>query len=249
MKRIFLIVNILVSTFLFGETSADEIMELNNNLKDAENSSSITTMILINSRGNKKTRKMEMFTKNTSEGENTFIEFILPADVRGTKFLIIGNENAEDDQRLFLPALKRVRKISSSNKNAKFMGSDMTYYDMEDRNLEDFKYKLLREDSVDNNPCWVIQSTPIDEDAPYSKVINFISMENYFAYKSEMYNEDDQLIKTVTVVETQAIDGVIIPIKTVFDNIEDNHKTLLAVSDIRLNDLIDESKFTVQNLR
>jgi uncharacterized protein len=240
---------LLLSISLFAETSADEIMSINYDLKDPENSSNVTTMVLINSRGNKKIRKMEMFTMDTSIGEDTFIEFLLPADVRGTKFLTIGNDQADDEQRLFLPALKRVRKISSSNKNGKFMGSDITYYDMESRNLEDFTYKLLREDTVGNRSCWVIESTPVDEDSPYSKVFNYVSMDNYFTYKNEMYDENGELIKTVTVVETQVIHGVIIPIKTVFDNIEDDHKTLLSISNIKLDSNIDESKFTVQNLR
>ena len=240
---------LLLSASLFAETSADEIMAMHYDLKDPENSSNLTTMVLINSRGNKKTRKMEMFTMDTSIGEDTFIEFLLPADVRGTKFLIIGNDQADDEQRLFLPALKRVRKISSSNKNGKFMGSDITYYDMESRNLEDFTYELLREDTVGNRSCWVIESTPVDEESPYSKVLNYISMDNYFTYKNEMLDENGELIKTVTVVETQVIDGVIVPVKTVIDNIEDDHKTLLAISEIKLDSNMDESKFTVQNLR
>lgn len=249
MKTSFAAIFLLISVSLFAETSAYEIMLLNDKLKESENSSNITTMVLINSRGNKKIRKMEMYSINTQEGENSFIEFLLPADVKGTKFLTIGNDQGDDDQRLFLPALKRIRKISSSNKNGKFMGSDITYYDMETRNLEDFTYKLLREEIVDNRSCWVIVSTPKDTDTPYSMVNSYISMDDYYCYKREMFDRNGKHIKTMTIVETEIIDGVIVPVKTVFDNHKDNHKTLLAVTDIKLDIDIDESIFTIQSLK
>ena len=249
MKKSFIAIFLLISVSLFAETSADEIMSVNNNLKEPEKSSNITTMVLINSSGKKKIREMVMYFMNTEAGENTFIEFNLPADVKGTKFLTIGNDNGDDDQRLFLPALKRVRKISSSNKNGKFMGSDITYYDMETRNLEDFTYEILREDTVGNRSCWVISSIPKDTDAPYSRVHSYISMDNYYCYKREMFDGNGKHIKTMTIVETEIIDGFIFPVKTVFDNLKDDHKTLLAVTDIKIDSDIDESIFTIQNLR
>lgn len=249
MKKYYLVLIFLISIQLFAEISADEIMTINDNLKEPEYVSNITTMVLIDRNGNKKIRKMEMFSMKTPVGENSYMEFLLPADVRGTKFLTIGNNESDDEQRLFLPALKRIRKISSSNKDGKFMGSDITYYDMESRNLKDFTYKFIGETVVDNRSCWIIESTPVKPDSPYSKVTSYISKDDYFVYKRKMFNDDNKLIKILTIVETDLINGIIIPVKTVFENLKDNHKTLLAVTDIKFDSNVDESKFTIKNLK
>ena len=88
---------------------------------------------------------MEIITKEGAEGTNTFMKFIEPADVKDTKFLTIAHNKSDDEQRLFLPALGKVRRISSSTKNEKFMGSDLTYYDLEDYEYEDFTYKYVKD--------------------------------------------------------------------------------------------------------
>lgn len=234
---------ILPSVFL-SSNDADEIMRKNFDLKKSDNSSNTTVMLLINKKGNKKTRKINMYSMETVEGENRFIEFLLPADVKGTKFLTIGYDEKDDDQRLFLPALKKVRKISSSKKDGKFMGSDLTYYDMESKNYDDFSYKLLREDSE----FWIIESRSKDSNAPYRRSVIYISKTDYFGYTRELYDQKDSHIKTITVVETEVIDGIIIPVKTIIENFEDNHKTLLSVTDLKVNQGLDESIFTIQNL-
>ncbi len=250
MKKKSLIAIFLITTGgLFASDNAYDIMQKNDVLKSPNNSSNITTMVLINKKGKKKVRKMEMYVIDTEIGEDTFIDFLLPADVKGTKFLTTGDDNGDDDQRLFLPALNKIRKISSSNKNGKFMGSDITYYDMENKNLDEFDYEMLREESINGINCWVVVSIPKDSDAPYSKVNTYVSKEDYFVYKREMFDKKDRLIKTFLVLETKKIDGVILPVKTVVDNTKDNHKTLLSVTDISINSDIQESIFTIKNLK
>lgn len=249
MKIRFIAIFILISVSLFAGESADEIMLKYDRLKKPEYSSNITTMILINNSGKKKIRKMEVYTAKTEKGENSFIEFLLPADVKGTKFLTIGNDNGNDEQRLFLPALNRIRKISSSGKKGKFMGSDLTFYDMETKKLKDFTYKLSGEGSIEGRPCWIIESTPTDTDAPYSKAYLYISREDYYCYKRELFDKSGEHVKTITIVETKIIDGIIIPTKIFVDNLEENHKTLMSVSDIKINCEIDRSKFTIKNLK
>lgn len=246
MKKGLIAVFVLLSGSLFGD--ANEIMLKNDQLKDAENSSNITTMVLINKSGKKKVRKMESYSIDTEIGEDSFVEFILPKDVKGTKFLTIGDDNGDDDQRIYLPALKKIRKISSSNKNGKFMGSDITYYDMESKNYNDYSYKMIGEETFNDMECWVIESTPLKDDSPYNKVINYVSKEDYYIYKREMFDKKDRHIKTITVVEVEVIDEVIIPVKRVVENHKEKHKTLLSVSDLKINSGVDKNKFTIQNL-
>jgi len=129
------------------------------------------------------------------------------------------------------------------------MGSDISYYDMEDRDFEDFDYKYLKDEKYGEKECYVIEATPKDKTSPYSRTIMWVSKSDYFTYKLEAYDrKDDKLFKTIVMVEVKIIDGVIIPSKTVVDNHKDGTKTLLSMSNMKINSGIKDSIFSVQNL-
>lgn len=249
--KLFTIVSLLigVSIAIFADAKGEEIAKKTYDLKEANDQYSMGTMVLIDKKGEKKLRKVEMYTKKTKVGTNSYIEFLEPADVKGTKFLTIGYDKGDDDQRLYLPALKKVRKISSSQKDGSFMGSDISYYDMEERSFEDSEYKYIKEEIYNNIDCFVIESTPKDKSAPYSKQIMWISKNDYFPYKIECYDKKrDTLIKTIVAVETKTIDGVIIRTKMVVDNQKDGTKTLFQLENVKVNIGIKDDIFSVQNL-
>lgn len=248
MKKSLIAVFILLSSSIFANNDGFEIMKKNDELKNSSDSSNITTMVLIDKRGNKKIRKMEIYSVDTEKGDNQFIHFLLPSDVKGIKFLTLGDYNNDDEQRLFLPALGKIRKISSSNKNGKFVGSDITFYDMDSKNFNEFNYEYLKDDIVRDIDCWVVTSMAIENNAPYFKVNNYVSKSDYYIYKKEMFDQKDKLIKSITVLETKTIDGVIIPIKTIIENFDKNHKTLLSVEDVYINTSLDKNIFSIQNL-
>ncbi len=219
-------------------------------LLESNDDYSLVTMVLIDSRGNQKTRKFKMYTKQGSQGRNSFIEFVEPADVKGTRFLTIAHKNADDEQRLYLPALGKVRKISSSKKDAKFMGSDLYYYDMEDRDYEEFTYNYVGEEVFRGMNCYVIESLPKDSAAPYSKMMMWVNKENYFVYKRDCYDSKQQrrLLKSIIILEVKNKGGVLTGTKMVIENHIENHKTLLERDNLYINTGIDDSIFSVQNL-
>ncbi len=249
MKRIiFTALTFLLSISLFADEKGDEIVRKNKDLKKASDSYSEADMVLIDKKGGQKKRKVIMYSKDSKEGTNSFTEFLEPADVRGTKFLTIARKG-DDEQRLYLPALKKTRLISSSSKDGKFMGSDLSYYDMEDRDFEDFDYKYLKDEKFGDIDCFVIEATPKDKTSPYSRSIMWISKSDYFTYKLETYDKkDDNLYKTIVMVEVKTIDGVLFPTKTVVENNKEGTKTLLSMSNMKINSGIKDSVFSVQNL-
>jgi outer membrane lipoprotein-sorting protein len=242
-------------TLSWADEKADEIMRKHYALPEAQDMQSATIMALREKDGSRTDRKLKMYSKKTKKGTNSFAEFLTPADVKGTKFLTIGDKNGADDQRLWLPDFGKVRKIASSGKNGKFMGSDFTYYDMENRNFADFTFSLLGEDEYaytkdgkkGKRSCWKILSVPKDKDAPYSKVHVWVSQEDYFGYKMEMYNKKGAIEKHIYITEVKTFDGVIVPIKTVAANVN-GHKTLLKIEDIQINSGLKNSLFTIKNL-
>jgi len=251
MKKILLMITVmLLSINIFADAKGDEIAKKNFNLKESKDSYSIATMILINSNNDKKTRKIEMYSKEGKEGRDSFIKFLEPADVKGTTFLTTAHKTSDDEQRLYLPALGKVRRISSSDKDGKFMGSDLFYYDMEDHDYEDYTYSYIKEDVYDGKNCFVIEMYPKDTNAPYSKQKVWIAKDDYFAYKIECYDKKGNkgLIKTLVMLNIKNIDGVLIPERIVVDNHKENHKTLLQRENIKINIGLKDSIFTVQNL-
>ena len=184
MKQIIFVIIFLsiITVSIYSDIDANEISKKNFNLKKADDDYSLVSIVIIDDKGNKKTRKIKMYSKEDESGKITFIEFTEPADLKNTRLLTISSKEGADDQRLYLPALNKVRKITSSNKEGKFMGSDLYYYDLETRYFEDCTYEYVKEDVYNKMECWVINSYPKDKDAPYSKMQSWISKENDFRY-------------------------------------------------------------------
>jgi outer membrane lipoprotein-sorting protein len=250
MKKILVTIAALMMLIpVFSDEKGDEIARKNDALKNSSDSYSEATMILIDKNGNKKVRKLTMVSKETKTGRNSFTEFLEPADVKGTKFLTLGKTKGDDEQRLYLPALKKTRLISASGKDGKFIGSDLTYYDLEDRDLSDSTYKYLKDEDYNGKSCFVLEVTPLDKNSPYSKSVVWVSKDDFFIYKIDCYDKkDNQLLKTIAMVEVKTIDGILIPSKTVVDNKKEGTKTLLQMDNIKLNTGIKDDIFTVQNL-
>jgi outer membrane lipoprotein-sorting protein len=244
-----------ISQLTFAQ-NANKIMKKVYSRKEANSMKSTMIMALRDANGNQNKRVLFMCTRKTRIGTDSYTKFLTPADVKGTKFLTIGNKKGSDDQRLWLPALGRIRKIASSGKKGKFMGSDLTYYDMEDRDFGDGRYTFIKEDSIrftkDGNKkkqaCWVIAVKPTDRDAPYSKTLVWVSKADYFIYKSEMYGLNGRLDKRMYIISAKTMQGIIIPIKMLVSSTS-GHKTLMLSKNVRVNGKIDHKLFTIRNLQ
>ena len=154
---------------------------------DGDNQTSNMEMVLIDKRGKQRIRELTHLPPRTRASTTYSMMFFLsPADVEDTGFLTYDYDEADrdDDQWLYLPALKKTKRIASSDKSGSFMGSDFSYADMTDRPLEKYEYQLLQGRARSNGvPVWVIQSTPVDEDeideTGYTKSIQFVRKDNY----------------------------------------------------------------------
>jgi hypothetical protein len=152
--------------------TAKEIMQKVDTKKEPRDIKSDMTMRLINKKGKERKRKIRVIRKGE---ERQIMWFLEPADVKGTSFLKIEKEGSFDDMRLYLPAFKKVRRITSSAKSDKFMGSDFTYEDMTTREIEDYTYKLFGDSTIDNMDCYSIESSPKEKtDTDYGRVISWV---------------------------------------------------------------------------
>ena len=171
--------------------------------------------------------------------------FQSPADVKNTSFMSWSyDSDKSDDQWIYLPALKKTKRISSDSKSDYFMGSDFTYDDLGDRKLEADTHKLLREETIDGKDCYVVESISKDEDYMYSKTITWIIKDSFIGYKKEFYDEDEDLLKVLSIKKYEEISGIFVITNSEMKNVQKDHKTSMILKDVKINTGVSASKFS-----
>lgn len=156
-------------------------------------------MILRNRHGQESVRDMRNQTLEVEgDGDKLLIIFDQPRDVKGTAFLSFTHATGPDDQWLFLPALKRVKRISSNNKSGPFLGSEFAYEDFASQEVDKYTYKYLRDEEYQGMACFVIERYPVDKKSGYTKQIGWLDQAEYRLQKIEFYDRKDELLKTLT---------------------------------------------------
>ncbi len=208
-------------------------------------------MTLINRRGRTRVREMVSYSKDYGKDSKTLFYFRQPADVKGVGFLTwdYNNPRKDDDKWLYLPALRKVKRISGSSKNDSFMGSDLTYDDMGDRAVDEDRHKFLREGTVDGHECWVIESVPVDKDYMYSKVVSWVRKDALVRVKSVFYDRQNRLLKTMKKTGLKKHSGFWVAFRTEVENVQDSHRTVFELSDVVFDSGISGSLFRVSTLK
>lgn len=161
--------------------------------------SATMAMVLRNRHGQESTREMRNKSLEVAtDGDKSLIVFDEPRDVRGTALLTFSHKVGDDDQWLYLPALKRVKRIASSNKSGPFMGSEFAYEDISSQEVEKYTYTYLRDEALNGLDCFVIERDPVDEDSGYSKQIVWIDKAEYRVHKVDYYDRKQSHLKTLS---------------------------------------------------
>ena len=208
-------------------------------------------MTIENSRGNQRVRKIKQFVKTVKNGEKKIMYFLSPADVKNTSFMTWSYDDASksDDQWIYLPALKKVKRISSDSKGDYFMGSDFTYDDLGDRHPMDDTHTILREEVLEGKETIVIESVPKDEEYMYARTVTWVVKDSWIGLKKEFYDEDDELLKILTVDDQQSFKDVIILTKVKMKNVQRNQFTIMEFSDVQIDTGIPNNKFTERMMK
>jgi len=155
-------------------------------------------MVLRNRHGQESIRELNNRTlEMADDGDKLLVVFERPRDVNGTAFLTFTHKSGPDDQWLYLPALKRVKRISSSNKSGPFMGSEFSYEDLASQELGKYEYRYLRDETLEGRACFVVERIPVDEKSGYTKQIAWYDQQEYRVEKIEFYDRKGELLKTL----------------------------------------------------
>ncbi|MDR2662293.1 MAG: outer membrane lipoprotein-sorting protein [Treponema sp.] len=207
-------------------------------------------MTLISGRGAPRVREVSYYFKDYGDTEKVLMVFNSPRDVAGTGYLSFSydEEAKDDDIWLYLPAMKRVRRITGSGKNDSFMGTDFTYEDMGSRSLGKDEFSLRGEEVPDGELCWVVEARPKDSKDPYGRRVLWVRQDSSVIKAVDYYDRQDRLLKTLRVSGISQIDGIWTAQKMEMTNLQDKHSTVIEMSEIRFNLPLDDSLFAVTTL-
>jgi outer membrane lipoprotein-sorting protein len=206
---------------------------------------STMTMTLVDRGGRSSARELEL--RKVGNGKQ-LVWFTKPTDVRGTAFLRLGEGSAKQ-MWLYLPGFKKLDRISGARENESFLGSDFTYADMNDRDLDAFDHKLLGEDTVDGMAVWKIESTAKDPDAEYGKVVSYIVKETGRLLQEDLYDSLGDLVKRKQHSRFEKIGTYNIPAVVKMTDLIGEHSTTLESRNLKVDESIDDGIFTTQHLK
>ncbi len=239
------------------DKAALDIMRKVDARDDGDNRTAKLTMVLVDRNGKTRTRTLQTFLKDQGPDTRNLMFFLGPSNVRNTGFLTHDYREPErdDDQWLYLPELRKTKRIASSSKSQSFMGTDFSYADMTRRVLEEWNYRLLGEREVRGKPAWLVEATPasktIEQRYGYEKSVLFVRKDIDMVVRAVHWVKDGGRLKYLDMVDLQRIDGVWTAIELdmrTVRNEKTEHRTVLRLEDVRYGQELDEELFTLRRL-
>ncbi len=178
--------------------------EAKNRDKGWQDNSANMRMVLRNKQGEESVREIVTKTLEVeNDGDKALTIFNQPRDVKGTAFLSFSHPVGPDDQWLYLPALKRVKRISSSNKSGPFMGTEFSFEDLSSFEVEKYTYKYIGDETLNGLDNFVVEQYPVDENSGYTRRIVWLDKDEYRIQKTDFYDRKNSLLKTLTFQDYQ----------------------------------------------
>jgi len=209
------------------------------------------TMVLKNKQGDTSTRFIRIKTLEIiGDGDKSMSIFDEPADVKGTAFLTFSHAVKPDEQWLYLPALKRVKRINSKNKSGPFMGSEFAYEDIASQEVEKYTYKYLRDETLNGIDCFVIERYPAYEHSGYTRQVGWINKAEYRPEKIVFYDRKNALLKTLTYDGYRQYLGKYWRADQMYmENHQTGKSTMLTWSDYRFKTGLEDRDFDKNSLK
>lgn len=204
-------------------------------------------MALINHRNQVRKRRVVMFSRKDGQVRRLFLRFLSPADIAGTAFLGIDDDGART-QHLFMPSMGRTRRIASRQRNASFVGTDYSYADLDNRDIDNAHKRRLADADVGGEPCYQIRAQPTDPASRYRRIDLWISKRTFLPMRIRFYGAGGGEIKRLTVKRLKRVGGRWLIAESKMVDLKREHTTVLTLVDVTLNDAIALDQFRVRAL-
>ena len=215
-------------------------------------SSARLKMVLRDRRGRTGERRLSIeMLEVPGDGPKSLAVFDYPPDIKGTALLTHAHRDRDDDQWLYLPATRRVRRITASGRSGSFVGSEFSYEDIASREIERYSYRLLREEPLAALDCYVVESTAADaSQSGYRRMVWWIDKDAYRVWKIDYYDLKDALLKTLVLKDYQQHeDRFWRPASMEMTNHQTGRGTTLEWSDHAFGAGLDEADFSLNRLQ
>ncbi len=260
MKHLFLIAALSITSALFSIQAFAETAEekglaiaVEADKRDTGFSDFTANMVmeLRNKHGDVSKRTIRLKTLEViGDGDKSMSIFDKPADVKGTAFLTYSHAIKPDEQWLYLPALKRVKRINSKNKSGPFMGSEFAYEDLASQEVEKYSYKYIRDEQLNGIDCFVMERYPAYEHSGYTRQLAWVNKDRYVAEKIEFYDRKNDLLKTLINSDYQQYLGQYWRAnKMSMENHQTGKSTLLTWQDYQFKNGLEDKDFSRNSLK
>jgi len=201
-------------------------------------------MTLIDAKGRERRRSLTIIRKEFDGQDRLLLKFTYPNDIKGVSFLVWEHKGQDNERFLYLPALGRIRRIASSEKDENFAGTDFSYEDISGPKLEDYHYDLV-DDAVlcNSEECYLIASFPKGTESRFSKILSWVIKDSFFVIKAEYYNKLDRLEKTFNASQISLINDIWTAMEISMENHKTRHKTISYITEINYNIGIPDDNF------
>lgn len=227
MKKI--IIGLVFSGILFAQSGEEVAKKAYEKISGYHSSISKTTMIIKNAQGDENLRKLEMKKLEAKSGDKSLLVFLYPNDLKNTKLLSFEEIGSDDKQWLFLPAIKRVKRISSRNKSGSFMASEFSYEDISSQNYKNYNYpehvQIVTKDGVE---YFKVLRLPKDKHSGYSKQIVYFDTKMYLARFGNYFDKEGRLLKKISFQNYVVMGGVYRVHKIVIKNVQNKKESILT---------------------
>lgn len=234
--------------------SAEEIARKVHDLPEGDTSYMTAVLTLTDKSGKSRVREIASYNIDEKKVKKSVTVFRTPKDVAGVSYLSFDYPDNPDgsvkdsDSWLYLPAMKKVRRVSGSSKDDDFQGTDFTYDDIGTRSLGKDTFKILGEEKVSGEDCWILEYTPKDKNSKITRRILWISKASYVTLKGEYFNRQEVKFKELVCENIEQIDGFWTTRKMTMTNTLTNHATVYELKEIKYNLPLDANLFTVSAL-
>ncbi len=207
-------------------------------------------MFLINATGEKIERRMTSIIKEIPhDGDKSLLTFLWPKDVNGTKMLTWTHKESDDDQWLYLPSLKKVKRISSRSKTGSFMGSEFTYEDLGSQEIEKYQYKYINDEKINSRETWKLDRIPKNNNSGYSKQTVWMDKEYLNPVKIDYFDRKNEILKTAIFSGFKKIKKWWKATEVTMNNHQTLKKSVLKWKDRKVELNFSDKEFNKRNLK
>jgi len=246
----YLIFTLLFNIIIFAQDAKEIAKQSYEKISNYKSSVSKTTMILKNIKGDENIRKLQIKKLEGENGDKSLLTFLYPNDLKGTKLLSYEVIGSDDKQWLYLPAIKRIKRISSRNKSGSFMASEFSYEDISSQNYKNYSYnKEVQTIKKDGIKYFKITRIPKDKNSGYSKQIIYIDKKEYLTRFGEYYDKQNRLLKKINFLDYELMSGIYRVHKIIVQNVQNKKQSILIWDEDEIRTKLKKKDFSKRALK